>query len=114
MTDKKKVTIILGVTFFALTSGICIQVRTVKNTNQKVSKNYIENNLRAQVLKYKEKYDYLISDIEKLDEEIDAKVKEATENNTELKEKQEQISIANKEIGLEEVKGPRNKISYCR
>ena len=43
---------------FALTLGIFIQIRTVKESNSTVSQNYEENNLRAEVLKYKEKYAY--------------------------------------------------------
>ena len=53
MTNKKAIALVLGVMCFALTSGICIQVKTVKNTSSTSSKNYEENNLRAEVLKYK-------------------------------------------------------------
>ena len=56
MTNKKAIATVLGIMCFALTAGICIQIKTVKNTNSKVSQNYEENNLRAEVLKYKEKY----------------------------------------------------------
>lgn len=110
MTKKYKIAIVLGITFFALISGIGIQIRTVKNTNQKVGKSYAENNLRAEVLKYKEKYDILINNLEKINKEIDEKVKLSSENNSDLKEKQEEILNANKEIGLEEVKGPGIKL----
>ena len=57
MTNKKKVSLVLGVMCFALTVGICVQIKTVKNINSTISQNYEENNLRADVLKYKEKYD---------------------------------------------------------
>ena len=60
MTNKKAIALVLGIMCFALTTGICIQVKTVKNTNSTSSKNYEENNLRAEVLKYKEKYDTVI------------------------------------------------------
>ena len=33
MTNKKAIALVLGVMCFALTSGICIQVKTVKNTS---------------------------------------------------------------------------------
>ena len=57
MTNKKNIALVLGIMCFALTVGICIQVKTVKNTSSVVSQNYEENNLRAEVLKYKEKYE---------------------------------------------------------
>ena len=55
--NKTKISVVLGIMCFALALGICIQIRTVKNSNSTVSSNYEENNLRAEVLKYKEKYD---------------------------------------------------------
>ena len=57
MTNKKKTSLVLGIMCFALTLGIVVQLRTVKNTNSTVSQNYEENNLRAEVLKYKERYE---------------------------------------------------------
>ena len=70
MTNKKAIALVLGIMCFALTTGICIQVKTVKNTNSTSSKNYEENNLRAEVLKYKEKNDNLIKETEKVDAQL--------------------------------------------
>ena len=71
MKNKTKITVVLGVMCFALTAGICIQIKTVKNTNSTVTQNYTENNLRAEVLKYKEKYDNLMQEMDKLDIELE-------------------------------------------
>ena len=49
MTNKKKISLVLGTMCFALTAGICIQIKTVKNINSTVSQSYEENNLRAEV-----------------------------------------------------------------
>ena len=51
--------------WFLLTLGICEQKKTVKNSNSTVSNNYEENSLRAEVLKYKEKYDNKYKELEK-------------------------------------------------
>ena len=51
MTNKKAIGLVLGAMCFALTAGICVQIKTVNNTSSKVSQNYEENNLRAEVLK---------------------------------------------------------------
>ena len=64
----------------ALTLGICIQIRTVKQYSTKVGQNYDQNNLRAEVLKYKEKYENQIKEIEKLDCELETKIEEASSN----------------------------------
>ena len=106
MTNKKMISLVLGITCFALTAGICIQIKTVKETNSTVSQSYTENNLRAEVLKYKEKYDNKIRDIEKLDKELQTEIEKATSNNSELEDAKNQIITGNKIIGLTEVSGP--------
>lgn len=106
MLNKKYISIVLGLMCFALTLGICIQIKTVSESNSTVSQNYEENNLRSEVLKYKERYDNTIKEIDELDKQLDAKIDEATENNSELEEAQAQIKEGNKIIGLEEVTGP--------
>ena len=105
MTNKKSIGLVLGIMCFALTLGICIQIRTIKSFSYKVSQSYEENDLKSQVLKYKEKYDALIKETEKIDEELQKEIEKATENNSQLEEAKNQIIKANKEIGLAEVTG---------
>ena len=104
--NKLKISIVLGIMCFALTFGIFLQIKTVENNNAKVSQNYEENNLRAEVLKFKEKYDNRSKELEKLEKELEEERKKATQNNTELENSEIQINKANKMIGLSEVKGP--------
>ena len=106
MLDKKIISIILGIMCFLLTLGIFVQVRTVTNSNSTVSQNYEENNLRAEVLKYKEKYDNLLRVTEEVDKELQQQIEKATDNNSELEEAKNQINDGNKIIGLTEVTGP--------
>lgn len=105
MTSNKKIALVLGTMCFALTAGICIQIKTVKNFNSKVSQNYQENNLRAEVLKYKEKYETLLAETEVIDDELKQEIEKATENNSELEEYKNKINEGNKIIGLTEAKG---------
>lgn len=105
MTNKKNIALLLGIMCFSLTAGIFIQVKTVKSTISTVSQNYEENNLRAEVLKYKEKYDNLIKNTEKVDIELQQEIENATENNSELEKDKNQINDGNKIIGLTEVNG---------
>ena len=69
--NKKIVSIVLGIMCFALSLGICIQIRTVKNSNSTVSQNYEENSLRAEVLKYKEKYERKYKELEEAEEKLE-------------------------------------------
>lgn len=106
MDKKIKTGIVLGIMCLALTVGICIQVRTVKQYSTKVGQNYDQNNLRAEVLKYKERYENQIKEIEKLDNELEAKIEEASNKNTNLEDAKNQIKTGNKIIGTSEVTGP--------
>ena len=90
MKNKIKISIVLGIMCFALTAGICIQIKTVKNSNSTVSQSY----------------DNKIKEIEKIDKELEEEIQKATENNSELSDAQEQIKVGNKILGLSEVKGP--------
>ena len=103
--NKTKISVVLGIMCFALALGICIQIRTVKNSNSTVSSNYEENNLRAEVLKYKEKYDNKYKELEKAEEELEKERQNSTKDNSQLEEKEEQIKQGNKMIGLTEVTG---------
>ena len=105
MTNKKVVAIVLGIMCFALTCGICIQIKTVKGTNTTVSNDYEENNLRAEVLRYKERYDNKVEDLARVEAELEKERESATENDTTLKEKENEITEGNKIIGLSEVTG---------
>ncbi len=106
MINKKIVAVALGIICFALTFGICIQIRTVKSTNSAVSNNYEENNLRAEVLKYKERYENRNKELEKVEKKLEKERESSTKNNSELEQKEEKIKIGNKIIGLTEVTGP--------
>ena len=106
MKNKKMICIVLGIMCFALTLGICVQVRTVRGTNSTISQNYEENNLRAEVLKYKERYENKYEELEKAEQELEKERQNSTQNNEDLESKEQQIQQGNKIIGLAEVTGP--------
>ena len=105
MTNKKVVAAVLGVMCFLLTIGIFVQIKTVKNNNSTVSNNYEENSLRAEVLKYKEKYDNKYKELEKAEEKLEQERESSTKNDGELQSKEEEITEGNKITGLTEVTG---------
>lgn len=106
MKNKKISSIVLGIMCFILSLGIAIQIRTVENSNYTVSQNYQENNLRSEVLKYKEKYDNKYKELEKAERDLEEERKASTQNDSELEQKEEEIKKSNKIIGLSEVTGP--------
>ena len=106
MKNKKIISIVLGIMCFALTLGICIQIKTVKGTNSTVSNNYEENNLRAEVLRYKERYDNKVKELEYAENQLEKERQDSTQNNEELEKKETEITQGNKMLGLAEVTGP--------
>ena len=105
MTNKKYISIVLGIMCLALTYGICVQVRTVRSSNSIVSQSYEENNLRDEVLRTKEKYDNKYEELEKAELELEELREKAVEKNTGLEEAENKIKQANKINGLTEVTG---------
>ena len=91
---------------FALTLGIVVQMKTVKNSNSAVSSNYQVNNLRAEVLKYKERYDNKFSELENAEKQLEDARKSSTANDSELAQKEEEIKEDNKMLGLTDATGP--------
>lgn len=103
--NKKTVSIILGLMCFILTYAIAIQVKTVNNIGTKISTNAEENELRSQVLKFKEKYDNKYAELEKTEKILETERENSSKNNTELSSMEEKIKQANKLLGLTEVTG---------
>ena len=104
--SKKFIPIVLGLMCFALTYSICIQMKTVKTLNTTVGQSYEENNLRAQVLTMKEKYENRQEDLERATELLEKERQNATQNNSSLEEMERQIKEGNKLIGMTDVTGP--------
>lgn len=101
------ISLVLGGMCLILTLGIGIQLKTVTGTNLLVGENKGEKDeLRTEVLKYKEKYDNVYKDLEKAEKELEKERQNSTKNNSELEQKEEEIKQGNKMIGLTEVSGP--------
>lgn len=103
--NKKVVSIILGLMCLILTYGIAVQIKTVNNTNSKISTNAAENELRSQVLKFKEKYDNRYNELEKAENELEKERENITKKDTAFTDMEEKIKQGNKILGLNEVSG---------
>ena len=103
--DKHKVAIILGIVCLILTICICMQVKTVKNSNSTVAQTFTENNLRDEVLKWKEKYDNLTEQLDNSEKQLAKIREEATKDDEVSSEKEEQITINNNLLGITNLEG---------
>lgn len=102
---EKYVAIMLGFMCFLLTVGIFIQIQTVEQNSIKLGTNRAENELRDNVLKWKEKYDLAYEQLETKEVRLD-KLREKASNTGESSENvRANLEINNAALGLTEVVG---------
>lgn len=103
--NKKQIAISLGCICLLLTMAIFIQIKTINNTNKVASLSLTDNDLRDQVLKWKEKYDNAYSDLQNANKKLEDVRQLATENTEGSSEKKEELKNNNMLIGLTDVYG---------
>lgn len=103
--NKKQIAITLGSVCLLLTMSIFIQVKTIKNINKDVTKTLANNELRDQVIKWKEKYDNAYADLQYAEKELEQVRQTATENTEGSEEKEAELKKNNMIIGLTDVTG---------
>ena len=67
--NKRNIGIILGIVCVLLTAAIIIQVKTVKNSGIETNVNSEENELRDEVLRWKEKADNASQELTKVEKD---------------------------------------------
>jgi len=102
---KNIIALTLGIMCFLLTCAIVIQIKTVNSTNSTATVNTRENNLRDEVLRYKERYDNKVEELERAEKELEKERESTTGSNVDLAKLEEQIKEGNKLIGYTEVAG---------
>lgn len=100
-----KAALTLGLLCCILTVAIRIQLKTVDDTNSTVSQTLTSNELRDQVLKWKEKYDNATSDLEKSENKLEEVRLQSTKNDESAVSKEEEIKLDNILLGLTDVTG---------
>ena len=103
--NKKYVAITIGIMCFLLTLGIVVQLNTIKEATATVGENNNKNELRDDVLKWKERYDYAFAQLTKEKEDLETKRKEATKNDANSEQLEEELKTANKLLGQTDVTG---------
>ena len=103
--NKKTECIILALMCFALSIAIAVQFRTVHNNGTTIGSSQSESNLKAQVLKMKEKYEDEYEWSEELTEELEDVRQNVASSNEGLKELEDKIKKDNLLLGNTDVKG---------
>ena len=103
--EKKWVAAILGVMCIILTATIVIQYKTVSNAT-KIAGTSVNSELKTEVLKWKERYENIYSELEKSEEELESVRELASNNDLNSSELQQQLKTLNALIGTTDVQGP--------
>ncbi len=104
--SKYKIAITLGIVFVILTAAICLQINTIKNANSTVSKTFAEDNLRDEVLKWKEKYERISDNLDEAEKRLAKIREESAKDDSNETEKEKQITLNNELLGLTSLEGP--------
>ena len=102
---KWKIALTLGIVCCVLTIAISIQFKTINDANSTVSQTLTGNELRDQVLKWKEKYDKASNDLKKSEQKLEEARLKATQNDENALNKEAEIKLDNTVLGLTDVTG---------
>lgn len=103
--NKKQIAITLGIMCLILSIAISIQIRTMNSASSTASRTLADNELRDNVLKWKEKYDNLSQGLKKAEKRLEEVRQQATQNDTSASAKEEELKKNNTLLGLTNVSG---------
>ena len=103
--NKRTEIIILTIMCFVLSIAISVQIKTVNNNGTRTGSSQSESNLKAQVLRMKEKYEEEYKLLEGLTDELERVRQDVASSNSELKELEDKIKKDNLLLGNTKVKG---------
>ena len=116
--NRTKVSIVLGIVCLLLTLAIVVQIRTISSSISVSDPTYVDDGLRDEVLKLKEKYEDKYKELENAELEfrngmtsslseleLEKKRAEATENDEASIEKENELKVGEAILGTSEVSG---------
>lgn len=104
--NKKVISLTIGAICFVLVLAIIIQVKTIKNTNSIVNYTLSNNNdLRDDLLRWKEKYDSVNTEVTKAEKKLEETRQLAIQNSPDSIKKERELNINNTALGLTDVSG---------
>lgn len=96
---------LIGIMFFILSFAICLQIKTIKNTELITDKTSNNTGLRDSAIKWKEKYDEIIKNIEDANVNLNNIRSEALKDSPEAIENEKKLHENNILLGLTDVHG---------
>lgn len=103
---NKKIAITFAMICLLLTFCIVLQVRTIEDASSPIAKLAQDDELRDEVLKWKEKYDICAAQLKRSDKKLDKLRKKAAQSDSEAQNMQEEIKNNNDFLGKTDVTGP--------
>lgn len=103
--NKYKIALTLGIVCTILTIAICVQVNTIKGTGSTVGQSFTEKELRDEVLKWKERYENILEELDNTEKQLAKIREESTQNNSDSLQKEEQITLNNNLLGITNLVG---------
>ena len=103
--EKKKMAYIIAIMACVIVASIVIQIRTLESTNSPILKVIASDNLRNEVITWKDKYDNCIKESEKIENKLTKLRNQISKNDTNFSEKEKKIKEYNRQIGLTDVSG---------
>lgn len=104
---KRQIAMTLGIVCFILCLCTAIQIKTIQNTNNTtLAKSLVEDGLRDDVMKEKEKYDAIYAEFEASEEQLETIREQVAQSGTNSTKKEEALKINTMYAGLTNVEGP--------
>lgn len=110
MKKSAQILIVFAIMSMSLTYGICIQMKTVNQNGTTVNLTAQQSELKSEILKISERYDNLLEDVDRLEEELEKERESSASNNSNLAILEESIKEKNLALGLTEVTGTGIKL----
>lgn len=104
-TNKIKIAITLGMLCLILTFAISVQLKTMKAEDSAVSTTTANNELKDQMLRWKEKYEKALKEYEETEKALEQTRTQATQNDSSAIDTEKKIKENNKILGLTDVSG---------
>lgn len=101
----RNIGILLGIMCMLLTIGICVQVKTVKDSSTGVGKTQKENELRNSVLKWKERYESIYEQEIEQEKELEALRTAVANQDTDSVDLRNDLEKVSTLLGYNEVSG---------
>lgn len=103
--DKRKMTYILAIMACVIVASIIIQIKTLESANSPVLEVIASDNLRNEVISWKNKYDTCIKETERTEKKLTKLRTQISKNDSNFSEKEKQIKEYNRQVGLTDVSG---------